>query len=204
MKKLTTKVQKLEAKALRKLHKKSAADHARQANKFREDSMKLGAQLTVSGDLIYKTDHPVYDELILPLLNQAVQIANKYGFNTLFQTQTPLPGMPNYTHMIGSSDSRTISPTLKGCIELVQSRPEAKMNKDGTTMLTTEEKPFANDTAIELMAQMYYESWEESDPEFMKWVSGGNSIKQDQARQEVRARLRHTPPAVKSDTDDTQ
>lgn len=201
MKKLTSKVKVLEAKALRKLHKRSAADHARQAAKFREDSMKLGAQLSVAGEHIYKADHPVYDELILPLLHQASQIASKYGFNTLFQTQTPLPDMPHFTHMIGSASSETISPTMQGQLEYIQSRPIAKINKDGTPMITTAEKPFANDTAVECMAKAIYAQWE-GQPGFEKWVDRGNSMNQDKARQIARLALREQP-AEKSDTDAT-
>ncbi|UKL14996.1 hypothetical protein hairong_091 [Pseudomonas phage hairong] len=202
MKKLTSKVKVLEAKALRKLHKRQAADHARQAAKFRYDSMKLGCELAMAGENIYKNNHPVYDELILPLLNQAVQIANKYGFNTVFQTQTPVPEMPNFTHMLGAADSRTISPTLQGCLDFINSRPEAKIDKNGKPMVTGEEKPFANAIAIERMAQLLYESWAE-ERGYVAWVPGGNSTKQDEARMAVRRELARTVPAEKSDTDAT-
>lgn len=125
MRKLTNKVRILEAKSLRKLHKKSASDHARQAAKFREDSLKLGCQLAQAGDNPYKkgTDHPVYAELILPLLQQASQIGAKYGFNTLFQVQTPIEGMPEFTHALGSINSKTVSPTMKACVDLIEKRP---------------------------------------------------------------------------------
>lgn len=125
MKKLTNKVRILEAKSLRKLHKKSASDHARQAAKFREDSLKLGCHLAQAGENPYKsgTDHPVYAELILPLLQQAAQIGAKYGFNCLFQVQTPIEGMPEFTHCIGNMNSETVSPTMKACVELIEKRP---------------------------------------------------------------------------------
>lgn len=202
MKKLTSKVKVLEAKALRRLHKKSAADHARQAAKFREDSMKLGAQLSVAGASIYSKHHPVYEELVLPLLNQAAQIANKYGFNVLYQTHTPLPGEPNYTHAIGSMNSETITPTMQACVDLIQTRPAIKV-KDGMVIPASREKPFANATAIERMARLLYESWAKESG-YVAWVPGGNSMKQDEARMTVRRELARTVPAEKSDTDSSK
>lgn len=193
MKKLTNKVRILEAKATRRLHKKSAADHARQAAKFRMDSLKLGCELAQVGESPYKASHPVYEELILPLLNQAVQIANKYGFNTLYQTQTPVEGMPNYTHMLGAADSSTISETMKAQLDLIHSRPETKIDKHGKPMAVTQETPFANETAIELMAQVLYESWAE-ERGYVPWVKGGNSTMQDQARSEIRTALKPPMP----------
>jgi hypothetical protein len=200
MKKLTSKIKILEAKALRKLHKKSASEHARQAAKFREDSMKLGAMVHQTGENIYKIDHPVYVELVQPLLMQATQIANKYGFNVLYQTHTPLPGMPLYSAVIGSIDSKTVTPTMQGCIDFIKSRPEAKINKDGTPMVTTVEKPFANDTAIEVMAMLLYEEWVE-EAGYVEWVPGGNSDRQENARRFVRQALAAANPAPASDTD---
>lgn len=198
MKKLTSRVRILEAKATRRLHKKSATNHARQAAKFRMDSLKLGCDLAGVGESPYKTSHPVYDELILPLLNQAAQIANKYGFNTLYQTQTPLPEMPNFTHMLGAADSRTISTTMKAQLDLIHSRPETKIDKNGKPMNITQETPFANETAIELMAQMLYETWAE-ERGYVPWVPRGNSTMQDQARQQVRDALKTIPPEASED-----
>lgn len=203
MKKLASKAKVQEAKDLRKLHKRDASDHARLAAKAREQSMKLGAQLTVVGEGVYKLGHPVYEELIQPLLNQAAQIGSKYGFNTLFQTQTPLPGMPNYTHTIGAADSRTISTTMQGCIDLISSRPELKIDKHGNPIQTSKEKPFANEAAREVMAQLLYESWAD-EREYTAWVPGGNSTMQDEARMQIRLALAQVKPAEKSDTDATQ
>lgn len=142
MKKLTNKVRILEAKSLRKLHKKSASDHARQAAKFREDSLKLGCHLAQAGENPYKsgTDHPVYAELILPLLQQAAQIGAKHGFNVLFQVQTPLEGFPHFTHCIGSMNEETVSPTMKGCVELIQARP-AYVRKGGQLVAEPRTEP---------------------------------------------------------------
>lgn len=198
MKKLTSKVRILEAKATRRLHKKSAADHARQAAKFRMDSLKLGCELAGVDESPYKASHPVYEELILPLLSQATQIANKYGFNTLYQTQTPIEGMPNYTHMLGAVDNKTVSATMKAQLDLIHSRPETKIDKHGKPMNVTQETPFANETAIELMAKTIHQQWADQ-LGYLKWVDGGNAIKQDEARSIARAALKTTPPEASED-----
>lgn len=197
--KLVSKVAVMQSKATRKLLKKSASDHAREAARFREDSLREGARLAEAGVQVYKDSHPIYEELILPLLNQAVQIANKHGFNVLYQTQTPTPEMPEYTHAFASANSKTITPTMQGCIDLIHSRPTVKRNSDGTLIHTTPEKPFANDTARELMAQLLYESWAE-ERLYVPWVPGGNSTMQDHARQEVLQALAQATPAPASDT----
>lgn len=197
--KLVSKVAVMQSKATRKLLKKSASDHAREAARFREDSLREGARLTEAGVQIYKDSHPIYEELILPLLNQAVQIANKYGFNVLYQTQTPTPEMPEYTHAFASANSKTITPTMQGCIDLIHSRPTVKRNSDGTLIHTTPEKPFANETARELMAQMLYEQ-RVKEKGYVRWVPRGNSTMQDQARDTVRRMFAQATPAPVSDT----
>ena len=135
MKKLTNKVRILEAKATRRLHKKSAADHARQAAKFRMDSLKLGCELAQVGSNPYKTVHPVYDELIQPLLMQAAEIGKKYGFNMLFQVHTPMPGMERFTSCIGSLDKEKLTPTMAECVKIIEATPTF-VSKNGK--LTTE------------------------------------------------------------------
>jgi len=123
MKKLTDKVQKLEARAKRTLAKKQAKKLEHQAAKFREDSLKLGSQLSVAGQNIYKINHPAYEELILPLLERAASIAAFYGFNALFQVHTPFEEQPLFTSCIGTLNEETITPTMRGCIELIEKRP---------------------------------------------------------------------------------
>lgn len=125
MKKLEDKVSRLEGKAKRKLLQKQSREMERQARKFREDSMKIGASLSVAGERIYD-DHPVYVELIEPLLREAARIATKYGFNCLYQTHTPIPGHERYTSAIGAFDEETMTPTMKGCVELIKQRPQIK------------------------------------------------------------------------------
>lgn len=135
MKELISKVEKMEAGAKRTLVKKQAKKLEHQAAKFREDSLKLSSQLTVAGRNIYKSGkHPVYEELIEPLLERAAGIANFYGFNALFQVQTPVEGMPHFTSCLGTIDSDTVSPTMKGCVELIEKRPV--IGKVGDSLIT--------------------------------------------------------------------
>jgi hypothetical protein len=139
MKKFVDKVSRLEGKAKRKLLQKQAREHDRQARKFRQDAMKLGCELAVAGENLYNKHHPVYEELIMPLLDEAARLANKYGFNVLYQTHTPLPGQPMYSHAIGSMDSRTVTPTMKACVDLIQARP--KLSSTAAELITDRAEP---------------------------------------------------------------
>lgn len=129
MKKLVTKIQKLEARAKRKLLVKQAQDHLRQATKFREDAMKVGCELMLAGDHPFKEGHPVYIDQIRPLLEQAAKIAAKYGFNTLYQTHTPMEGHPHFTSAIGNINPDFVTPTMRGCIELIEKQPSIGKKK---------------------------------------------------------------------------
>lgn len=123
MKKLLTKIQKLEARAKRKLLVKQAQEHLRQAGKFREDAFKVGCELMLAGDKPFKDGHPVYIDQIRPLLEQAAKIASKYGFNVLYQTHTPMEGHPLFTSAIAGWNPDFLTPTMKGCIDLIKERP---------------------------------------------------------------------------------
>lgn len=130
MKALEKNVAKHERRAKRTLAKKQAKKLEHQAAKFREDALKLGLELQLDGSKIYKVSHPAYEEMILPLLERAASYAQFYGFNALFQVQTPLPSAPLFTNCLGTIDSNTASPTMLGCIELIEKRPVMEM-KDG-------------------------------------------------------------------------
>lgn len=123
MKKLVTKIQKLEAKAKRKLLVRQAQEHLRQAGKFREDAMKVGCELAIAGSNPFKDGHPVYIDQIRPLLEQAAKIAAKYGFNTLYQTHTPMEGHPNFTSALGNINPDFVTPTMRECVEAIQKQP---------------------------------------------------------------------------------
>ncbi|ATW58030.1 hypothetical protein CNR34_00097 [Pseudomonas phage nickie] len=124
MKKLTDKVKIHESKALRTLSRRQARKLAAQAAKHRCDAMKHGANATVAGGKIYTKHHPIYEELILPLLEEATRIASNAGFDILLQVRTPLISEPNFTHAIGGfQDEKNLTPTMKGCIDLIRKRP---------------------------------------------------------------------------------
>lgn len=147
MKKLETKVAKLEAKAKRLLLKKEAKRLERAAAKFRKDALKIGADLEVSGTRVYQAVHPVYQDMILPLLEEAARIANLYGFNALYQTHTPMPGVEQFTSVLGSIDSRNVTPTMKSCVDLIQKRPVIARTRGGLITETQEEPPAKSDNA---------------------------------------------------------
>lgn len=123
MKKLEDKVKKHEAKARRTLAKRQANKLSKQAARFRADALTAGCQATQMGMKIYKT-HPVYEELIEPLLKEAAGIAAQAGFDILYQTRTPMPDNPNFTSCLGSFANRNnLTPTMKGCVDLIKARP---------------------------------------------------------------------------------
>lgn len=171
----------LSLKAKRSLVKKEAAKYAGIARKFRADSLKLGVKLCAGGTQIYRFSHPVYEEFIQPLLEEAEKIAKKNGFNVLFQVQTPMETMPYFTSCLASIDMSSASPTMKDCVELIQSRPVAKLDSKGEPIYTEKEKPLFNETTIELAAKAIYAQWKDEHG-FVEWFDGGNSNKQVMAR----------------------
>lgn len=122
MKKLEDKVKKHECKAKRTLLRRQSVKLSKQAAKFRFDALKQGCLATEAGSKIYTKHHPVYEELILPLLEEAKKIALEYGFDIMFQTRTPIPGAENFTHgIVGIQGEPT--PTMQACLDLIKARP---------------------------------------------------------------------------------
>ena len=124
MKKLEDKVRRHEEKAKRTLARRQAVKLSKQAAKFRQDAFDAGKRASGMGAKIYGVNHPVYEDLIQPLLKEAAEIAAKYGFDVLYQTRTPIPGSPNYTACLGSfADNNNLTPTMKTCVDLIKARP---------------------------------------------------------------------------------
>lgn len=118
MKKLEDKVKRHEMKAKRALLRRQAVKLSRQAAKFRQDALKAGAEATVAGSNIYH-HHPAYEDLVLPLLEEAHKLCERYGFDVIFHTRTPMKGMPDFTHVIaGFCDQPT--GTMGQCLELIR------------------------------------------------------------------------------------
>lgn len=124
MKKLEDKVKKHEEKAKRTLARRQAVKLGKQATKFRTDAMMAGLTATKLGAKVYNTRHPIYEDLIEPLLKEAATIAAKAGFDILYQTRTPIPDSPNLTVCLGSfSDPNGLTPTMKAQVDLIKARP---------------------------------------------------------------------------------
>ena len=123
MKQLENKVAKHEAKAKRTLARRQAKKLLLQATRFRCDALTAGYHAQQLGAKVY-SKHPVFEELILPLLEEAARIAANAGFDILYQTRTPVDGEPNFTHAFGGfKDEKSLTPTMKACVDLIKERP---------------------------------------------------------------------------------
>lgn len=124
MKALDLKLKKAEQRAIRSGAKREAKKLAKQAAKFRADALAAGIALHQMGNHPYTKHHPVYEEMILPLLEEAAKIASNAGFDVLFQVRTPLSTEPNFTHAIGGfQDEKNLTPTMKAQVDLIRARP---------------------------------------------------------------------------------
>lgn len=124
MKALDLKLKKAEQRAIRSGAKHQAKKLAKQAGKFRADALAAGLKLHEMGNHPYTKHHPVYEEMILPLLEEAAKIASNAGFDILLQVRTPLSTEPNFTHAIGSfKDENNLTPTMKAQVDLIRQRP---------------------------------------------------------------------------------
>lgn len=130
MKKLIRTIEVHELRAKRALFLRKARALEAEAMKFRRDAAEAGCELTNLGEPIY-TGHPLYQDMVYPLIKRARHNCVVFGFDLMFQTRTPLPGSPDFTHaIVGIIDEPT--PTMAGCLELIQKRPSITMNPDGT------------------------------------------------------------------------
>ncbi|UIS24656.1 hypothetical protein S21ZY_094 [Pseudomonas phage ZY21] len=124
MKALDLKLKKAEQRAIRSGAKREAKKLAKQAGKFRADALAAGLQLHQMGARPYNKHHPVYEEMVMPLLEEAARIASNAGFDVLLQVRTPLHTEPNFTHCIGSfQDDKNLTPTMKAQVDLIRARP---------------------------------------------------------------------------------
>jgi hypothetical protein len=124
MKALDLKMKKAEQRAIRSGAKREAKKLAKQAGKFRADALAAGLKLHEMGAVPYTKHHPVYEEMIMPLLEEAAKIASNAGFDILLQVRTPLHSEPNFTHAIGGfQDENNLTPTMKAQVDLIRARP---------------------------------------------------------------------------------
>lgn len=140
MKALDTKMKKAEQRAIRSGAKRQAKKLALQAGKFRADALAAGIKQTELGATIYTKHHPIYEEMILPLLEEAAKIASNAGFDILMQVRTPLSTEPNFTHAIGGfQDEDNLTPTMKAQVDLIRARPVLGGDKGFPEMKTPAE-----------------------------------------------------------------
>lgn len=130
MKKLERTIEVHSLRAKRALLLKQARKLEAEAAKFRADACEAGCQLTGMGEDIYN-DHPIYHDMVYPYLKKARHASVVFGFDALYQTRTPLPGCPDFTHAIAGI-IKDPTPAMKGCLDLIMSRPTVTINKDGT------------------------------------------------------------------------
>lgn len=124
MKALDLKLKKAEQRAIRSGAKREAKKLAKQAGKFRADALAAGLQLHQMGARPYNKHHPVYEEMVLPLLEEAARIASNAGFDIFMQVRTPLSGQPNFTHCVASfQDQNNLTPTMKAQVDIIRARP---------------------------------------------------------------------------------
>lgn len=125
MKALNNKLLKAEQRAIRGGAVREAKKLAKQAGKFRCDALAAGMKMSnLGGKCPYAKHHPVYEELIMPLLEEAANIAANAGFDILIQVRTPLEGAPDFTQAIGGfQDENKLTETMKGCVDLIKARP---------------------------------------------------------------------------------
>jgi hypothetical protein len=136
MKTLEKNVRRHESKAKRTLARRQAAKLAKQAAKFRLDALQAGCDVHDQGGRVYTDSHPVYNELIEPLLKEVTLICQAQGFDFLLQVRTPMTDHPNLTMALcGIKDQPT--PTMNEQLELIKARPQI-VKKDGK--LVVEEK----------------------------------------------------------------
>lgn len=202
MKTLEEKAVIVDFKAKRRLAVKQAVKLEKQAAKFRMDALKYGCELAQRKVQVYKEAHPAYGDRVLPLLHKAASIAGEYGFDILFQTRTPMPGMPDYTSALGGfADEENLTPTMKACVDLVKSSRKVHIDADGVVRLNKINFPVANDEAVEGMAQVIYEQWAHKNG-YVAWVPGGNSDMQGEARRLARAVVTRAEPGAACDNSD--
>ena len=140
MKALDTKMKKAEQRAIRSGAKRQAKKLAAQAGKFRADALAAGIKQTELGATVYTKHHPIYEEMILPLLEEAAKIASNAGFDILMQVRTPLSTEPNFTHAIGGfQDEDNLTPTMKAQVDLIRARPVLSGDKGFPEMKTPAE-----------------------------------------------------------------
>lgn len=124
MKALDLKMKRAEQRAIRSGAKREAKKLAKQAGKFRADALAAGLKLHEMGSRPYTKHHPVYEEMVMPLLEEAARIASNAGFDILLQVRTPLHTEPNFTHCIGGfQDENKLTPTMKAQVDLIRARP---------------------------------------------------------------------------------
>jgi hypothetical protein len=118
------KLKRSEQRAIRSGARKQGKKLLHQATKFHEDALRAGCKLNQLGASPYKDKHPAYEELVLPLLEQASRLCAVLGFDVLFQVRTPIPGEPNFTACVaGFQNEKSLTPTMKAQIDLIQQRP---------------------------------------------------------------------------------
>lgn len=202
MKTLEEKAKIVDLKAKRRLAIKQAVKLEKQAAKFRQDSLKFGCELAMKGVHIYKEDHPVYGDMILPLLHKAAGIAGAHAFDILFQTRCPMPNLPDFTSALGAfADENKLTPTMKGCVDLVKASRRVHVDATGAVRLNEVNFPVANDEAVEGMARVIYEQWAHKNG-YIPWVPGGNSDMQKEARRLARAVVTRAEPGAACDNSD--
>lgn len=116
-------IKRLEHKGLRILAKKQARRLEEQAREFRRDALVHAAY----SEKDYGTEHPVYEELVAPIVQQLKQVCLDNGFSFITVVHTPTENEPKHT-VLTTGQFDDAPETFVKMVELAQTRPQVQDN----------------------------------------------------------------------------